>query len=310
MDNLTHTLAGAALGEAGLKRRSGLAMAALMIGANLPDVDVLAIPFGQSLTFRRGWTHGPIALVVLPILLTLLLVAWDRWQARRGRRPAARQPVRPRELLLLSFVGVLSHPFLDWLNTYGVRLLMPFSERWIYGDSIFIVDPWIWLALGLGVALARRGIRTVRPARLALGAVAAYVALMIAGSRVAREAAVRHVAAVEGPPRRVMAGPVPLNPLRRQLIVDMGPHYRFGTVAWRPAATVTLEPDPLPTNAAHPAVAAARAEPAMRDFLYWSRFPFFEIEATPGGAVVHAGDARFSRRPGGWSGVRVPVMVE
>ena len=37
---------------------------------------------------------------------------------------------------------------LDWLNTYGVRLLMPFDGRWFYGDALFIVDPWVWLLLG------------------------------------------------------------------------------------------------------------------------------------------------------------------
>ena len=49
---------------------------------------------------------------------------------------------------------MLSHPFLDWLNNYGVRLLMPFSDRWFYGDTLFIVDPWLWLILGGGVMLA------------------------------------------------------------------------------------------------------------------------------------------------------------
>ena len=39
MDNLTHSLIGAALGQAGLKRKTGLAMPALIIAANLPDID-------------------------------------------------------------------------------------------------------------------------------------------------------------------------------------------------------------------------------------------------------------------------------
>ncbi|MDZ4139597.1 MAG: radical SAM protein [Erythrobacter sp.] len=37
MDNLTHSLVGAVLGQAGLKRTTGLAVPALIIGANLPD---------------------------------------------------------------------------------------------------------------------------------------------------------------------------------------------------------------------------------------------------------------------------------
>ena len=31
---------------------------------------------------------------------------------------------------------------------------MPFSDRWFYGDTLFIVDPWLWLILGGAVMLA------------------------------------------------------------------------------------------------------------------------------------------------------------
>ncbi len=48
----------------------------------------------------------------------------------------------------LSYLGVATHPLLDWLNTYGIRLLMPLDPRWFYGDAVFIVDPWIWLVSG------------------------------------------------------------------------------------------------------------------------------------------------------------------
>ena len=42
MDNVCHTLVGAAMAEAGLKHaHAPTRRAALMIGANLPDVDVL-----------------------------------------------------------------------------------------------------------------------------------------------------------------------------------------------------------------------------------------------------------------------------
>ena len=71
MDNLCHTLVGAALGEAGLKRRTPLAMATLLVGANLPDVDAVTYVYADSPTsfaFRRGWTHGVLAMAVLPIL--------------------------------------------------------------------------------------------------------------------------------------------------------------------------------------------------------------------------------------------------
>ena len=100
---------------------------------------------------------------------------------RRLSRASLPSGVRPGQLLLLSCVSIWSHPALDTLNTYGVRWLMPFSGRWFYGDTLFIVDPWVWLALGLGVLLSRLRAST-RPARVALWLVFGYAAAM-AGRR-------------------------------------------------------------------------------------------------------------------------------
>src|SRR3712207_3120191 len=103
---------GAALAEAGLKRRTALGAATLMIGANFPDLDVLAVPLGHSVDFRRGWTHGVLALVVLPFVLTGMMLAWDRAVAApRAERAAERErrtPAVPRQLLLLSAVSILT----------------------------------------------------------------------------------------------------------------------------------------------------------------------------------------------------------
>src|SRR3546814_159534 len=122
MDNLTHSLVGALLGQMGLKRRTGLAMPTLILAANLPDIDAGCALYGiESLAMRRGLTHGPIALLVLPLLLWAAMLAFDRWQARRGTRPAARLPIHKGWLLALACLGCLSHPAFDWLNTYGVR---------------------------------------------------------------------------------------------------------------------------------------------------------------------------------------------
>ncbi len=130
MDNLTHSLVGAILGQAGLKRKTGLAMPALIIGANLPDVDAACffwLEGTEHLGFRRGITHGPPALVLLPLILAGLLWGFDRWQGRRGKRPEARLPVRFGWLYAMAFIGCLTHPAMDWLNVYGIRLLEPFS---------------------------------------------------------------------------------------------------------------------------------------------------------------------------------------
>ena len=176
MDPLAHTLFGATMAEAGLKRKTALATATLIIGANIPDVDAVAMLISQdyALQVRRGWTHGILALMVWPFVLTGAMLGVDRllqrWRGRRDQAPTASTrtngpiflhgmtqspPMRPGVLLGIAFLGVWSHPLLDWLNTYGIRLLMPFNNTWFHGDTLFIIDPWFWLLAGAGVVVAR-----------------------------------------------------------------------------------------------------------------------------------------------------------
>lgn len=168
MDPIAHTLVGATMAESGLRHRTPLATATLLIGANLPDVDAVAGAFWRdaSLFWRRGHTHGAASMVVLPLLLVGSVWLYDRF-FRRRRDPEAR-PVRVTALLPLAYLSVWSHPALDWLNTYGVRLLMPFDGTWFYGDSIFIVDPWMWLLMAAAAVLARSNVKTSRVAWLIL----------------------------------------------------------------------------------------------------------------------------------------------
>jgi inner membrane protein len=153
MDPLAHTLVGATLAEAGLGRKSRYATAVTVIGANLPDIDVIASAIGtdEMYGFRRGWTHGVLAMLVWPFVLLAFALLWDRWA---GPSPTGAR-LHARNLLGVATLAVLSHPLLDWLNTYGVRLLMPFSDRWFYGDALFIVDPWLWLSMSGAVVLSR-----------------------------------------------------------------------------------------------------------------------------------------------------------
>jgi inner membrane protein len=156
VDPLTHSLVGAGLSRAGLHRTTPLATATLVIAANAPDVDVLALVNGSyaGLAFRRGITHGPLALLVLPVLVAALVIAYDRTRRRRAHATAA--PARAGPILALAALGVLTHAPLDWMNTYGTRLLLPLDPRWYYGDALFIIDPWIWLMLAAVVVAQTR----------------------------------------------------------------------------------------------------------------------------------------------------------
>ena len=307
MDNICHTLVGAALAQAGLQRRTRYGMATLLIGANLPDVDALTYVGGGGLTalcFRRGWTHGVLALVVLPLALTALIWAWHRWIGR-GKAGDTAPPMRLDQVALLAAVSILTHPTLDYMNTYGMRWLMPFVNRWFYADGLFIADPWIWIVLGVGVFLARDrrepevGERSFRkpflnPAAIALVAVALYAGAMVAASAVSRRLVERELRAGGAAPLRVLASPVPLNPFRRAILIDEGDTYRVGRVNWLERPAFTLDSLVVPVNRSSPAAQAAAQSKEGRVFLGWARFPFFVVEST---GVVHIVDARYTLDP-------------
>lgn len=176
MDNLTHSLVGAAVSKAGADRATPLATATLVIAANAPDIDVLSFVHGSyyALAVRRGLTHGFPALAVLAIVVTAGVLTWDR-MVRLKRRPEA-IPARPVPVLGLAVIGLLSHPALDWMNVYGMRWALPFDPTWTYGDALFIIDPWIWLALGGALFLTSDlGPRATG----VVGAAAAFAAVLI-----------------------------------------------------------------------------------------------------------------------------------
>jgi inner membrane protein len=301
MDNLCHGLVGAAIGEAGLKRQTAYGNAALIIGANLPDVDALVFLTGEpSVAFRRGWTHGVMAQLLLPIAMAAAFVYADRLLARRGgRAPRA----RPGVLLLFGYIGVFTHVFLDYLNAYGVRLLMPFDRRWFYGDALFIIDPWLWLALGAGVLASRRG-RTPAPARASLVIATCYIAAMMWLASGARQIVHDAWTSARGAPGALMVGPVPIHPLNKEIIVDAGDHYVTGTFGWWPRR-VRFDAMPLPKNEDKAAVQAALLDARVRSILVWARFPLYRIEQVGESHRVTVLDARYGTRVGS-----ATVMVE
>jgi len=71
MDNLTHTLTALALSQAGLNRKTRFATLALVVGANLPDLDLLSRLGGSLayLKYHRGITHSILGVTILAALL-------------------------------------------------------------------------------------------------------------------------------------------------------------------------------------------------------------------------------------------------
>jgi inner membrane protein len=178
VENLCHTLVGGALARAGLDRLSPLATPTMLVAANLPDADCVSLFWGDLayLEHHRGVTHGVPGLLVQAPLLAGAVVLLDRLVFRRRREGGA--PARFVPLLVVALVGLLSHLLLDFTNSYGVKPWLPFDRTWYYGDIVFIVDPWLWLALGGALFLgARRSWRATAAWLALLAVLAAGVAL-------------------------------------------------------------------------------------------------------------------------------------
>jgi inner membrane protein len=96
------------------------------------------------------------------------------------RDPARRARFRP--LFQVAAIGILTHPLLDYLNDYGIRPWLPFSDRRHYGDLLSIVDPWLWIIFGIALYMLTVS-RLGRMAWMALGGLMGVLIFLAAGAR-------------------------------------------------------------------------------------------------------------------------------
>jgi inner membrane protein len=299
MDNLTHTAIGLYLSRIGLGRWSPHGTAIVLLAANIPDIDVVSAAGGplNYLAYHRHLTHS---LLLLPVMA---------WAAVVVVRLVGRKPVRWTWAFFAAVLGVASHLALDWTNVYGIRLLLPFSSRWLRADTTGVVDLWIWAVLALGIAapfLARLvgseiGSSTARErhhgrgfAWFALLAVLLYDCArgVLHARAVASLASRLYDGAV---PERIAAMPDPLNPLKWRGIVETQGSYVI--------QDLNLAMDPVSGRGAifhkpdsEPAIDAARLSPAFQGFLRFSQYPVWRVTPYPAlenGKLVEASDLRF-----------------
>jgi inner membrane protein len=295
VDNLTHSLTGWALGQAGLKTKSRKGLAALILGANMPDIDVF---FGNApwdpLAIHRGFTHGLVGgVLVMPPVLAGLLWLLDRWQQNRGDEFKSGLPMRFGWLVALSYLGALTHPFLDLLTTYSVQLFSPFSSAWYHSDALFIIDIWIWLLLAIAIGVSKRreqqGREWRRIPQAAIAILLVYIGLNLLISRAAY-AEVRHTSEHVD---RMFASPPPILFWRRDLVWREGSCYRRATFdplgdGFRPIGSCSRSnmDDPLVRE-------AIRHDPRLQKFLKWSILPQADVTRDRCSARVTIGDARY-----------------
>ncbi|HET8546678.1 MAG TPA: metal-dependent hydrolase [Bryobacteraceae bacterium] len=143
MDNLTHSLTGLMLSRAGLKRGVPGGTLLLVLAANAPDMDVISVAFGGASAYfhyHRWYTHSLLLLPLIAVAPVLIV-----------RAAVRRKPFPWRRACASSLVATATHPLMDFLNPYGIRFFLPWSDDWPGLDCTNVVDIWIWLVLLIAV---------------------------------------------------------------------------------------------------------------------------------------------------------------
>lgn len=305
MDNLTHTLLGAALARAGLNRMVPHAAITLMVAANLPDIDIVSGFWGNLayLDVHRGITHSIVGVIALAFLLAWLVLLFEKRAARKkssGTSPPGFWP-----MFLVYLIGTGSHLLLDFTNSYGVRPFMPFSDRWVAWDIVFIVDPVLLtiLALGLVLPLLFRliseevGSRNKKPGRGgAITALVLVVALGVVRDWTHRSAIAKLSAfTYQGEDATaVYALPSAANPFRWHGVAETDRAYFSMEVGPNFSALNLNQARVLYKPEDGDALRAARETPTAKAFLAFARLPIYNLEKRGEDTLVTIRDLRFS----------------
>lgn len=317
MDPLTHTLAALMISRSGPRRLSPPSTLALLLGANIADLDYLYVLGGAAAFYKNhyGWTHSPLGSLLLAVVTALGVQ-----RLARKKTPSTVTAIRP--LVAAAGVGAGSHLLLDSTTPSGVQLFWPLRSTQMVLDW-FSNDVWLLLFLLAGLALpallrliaeeigARRDDRgNRRAARATLAA-----CLLLAGARASlhSEAVTRLESHVpQGrTPLRSAALPSPLNPFRWEGIVETPVTYEMAEVnlAGTGPAPEAFSTVYKPTQA--PAVEAALATPAARLYLSRARFPQVELLPAAGeGWVVRIHDLVVARWRAGARQFRVQIELD
>jgi inner membrane protein len=318
LDNLTHTAIGLFLSRAGLRKWTPLATPILLLAANAPDIDIVTAA-GGSVSYLHYHRHATHSILAMP-LMALLPVAIVRLVSRK--------PVRWIGATAASLIGVASHLLLDLTNTYGVRLLLPFSARWLRWDIVNVFDLWIWAALLLSIAapflgrlvgseIASGGGRAAHHGRGFAWFALLFVLLYDSGRAVlhGRAMATLESRIYDGSsPARVFAAPDPANPWRWRGVVETNDFFAVQDVdlhdEFDPTrAAIFHKPEP------DPAIDAARRSPVFARFLEFSQLPLWQVSpaSQPENAKsVEVIDMRFGTpaAPGFMAGAVVTSRLE
>ncbi len=302
MEPVTHALASLALGRAGLSRVTPRAAPMLLVSGLAADVDWASYAWGAPwfLAWHRTASHSLLGTV------TIAAAVAAAFSFLGSRRRSDSRPVRFLPALAVCAGGAGLHLLLDLTESYGVKLLWPFSARWFAWDLAEAVDPGLLLILLVGLLLPGLlnlvseeigGRAKRRPGQRGAAIALSLVALYTGGRALLHARAETllgsHIYGQEEPIRRgafptfsplLWRGVVETETALHAIEVPISPGARFdprmARSQFKPENSQALE--------------RAVTSDAARTFLAFARFPLARVEPTGDGFEGRIRDLRFA----------------
>jgi inner membrane protein len=238
MDPLTHALSGALLARAtaplsspthpeqtGLPLR--LQVAAGFAAAAFPDADLI-FRLVDTLTYLN-WHQGPThSLILLPFWAWLLarLFSW-----------LSRKRYSWKLFVLPSCLSIFIHIAGDWITSYGLMLLAPFSTERFSLPLVFVIDFWFSLIIITGLIVSWRYPQRRTPAIVALAVLCGYVIFLSALHQQAIKVATHYANAQAIPQAKISVLPQPLSPFHWKIVIWHDEIYRLADVDLRQSSS-------------------------------------------------------------------------
>ena len=154
MEPVTHALASLALARTDLGRITRFATPMLLVSGLAADLDWLTYAGGARdfLAGHRTATHSIVGTIVIAGITATLFTIFSRRLASHdhplGAASTGAVHVSFLRACAVCAVGAATHVILDLTNSYGIKLLWPFQQKWYALDLAGSVDPLLLVILG------------------------------------------------------------------------------------------------------------------------------------------------------------------
>lgn len=276
MDPVTHTLSGVIIYHLGFNRKAALFV--LLFSAVAPDLDYVTRLWGTDifLRYHRGITHGILALGLFPLLTAFI------FRNKGGFL----------YYYCLSFLAYTSHLLLDLSNQYGTRILSPLDWTPYSLDLTFIIDLYITIGLLLGVVLCIKNKK--RAAVIAICTILLLVGYI--GGRAYLQGQVKQFLKTKVDANIYKLYPLPNGFLRWWFVTKTENEAQTGMADLFMQKVCLYEKYNLVNN--DPAVAEARKNRIIQNFLCFARQPYVEVNRRQNITIVTWKELSYSFLPG------------